>query len=142
MQSLISKGIKVTGEMTSDEDITIEGEFEGKIKVNGKFHIGRNGRVTAEVEGTIVSVEGKVVGNIFAKEKVHIHASGRVEGDIECPTGGLEVDPEAIIRGKVNMKEREVPAYLSDQPKGTSGGGSSAGNTPSSGGQSTSRKRK
>lgn len=115
-ESLISKGVKVVGEVTCDEDISIEGEFEGKLKVNGRLHVGRNGRVSAEVKVNVISVEGKIKGNISAIEKVHIYPTGQVEGDIQCPAGGLDVDPSAIFVGSVQMIEKKIPAYL-ESPK-------------------------
>ncbi len=116
-ESLVSKGIKIVGEMTCSENIRIEGEFEGKLKVHGRLYVGKNGRVLAEVNANIIAIEGKLKGNVSAEERVHIYPEGNMEGDIECPAGGLDVDPNAIFRGSVKMLEKKLPAYLEDQPE-------------------------
>ena len=80
----IGKSVFIKGELTGDEDLTIEGRVEGKIELRDhNLVIGPNGKINAEVNAKNVTVVGSVVGNISASEMVEIKTSGSVVGDIE-----------------------------------------------------------
>jgi len=67
----IGPSIEIRGELTGDEDLTIEGRVEGKIDL--KEHgvtIGPQGQVRAEVHGRMIVVEGEVEGNLTAEEQI------------------------------------------------------------------------
>ena len=82
----IGKSVVIKGELSGSEDLTIEGEVEGRIEL--KQHvltIGPHGRIRAEIFGKSVVVLGQVIGNIAATDKVAIRDNGSVEGDIAAP---------------------------------------------------------
>ena len=75
---IIGKSIVVKGELRGSEDLTIEGQVEGKITL--KQHvltIGTHGRIRAQVIAKSVVVLGEVIGNVEATEKVAIRNEGR-----------------------------------------------------------------
>ena len=83
---VIGKSIVVKGELSGSEDLTVEGQVEGKIAL--KQHVlivGVHGRIRAQVFAKSVVVLGEVIGNIEATEKVAIRNEGTVEGDIKAP---------------------------------------------------------
>ena len=101
---IIGKSIVVKGELSGSEDLTIEGEVEGKIAL--KQHVltvGNHGRVRAEVFAKSVIVLGQVVGNIAATEKVAIRNEGAVEGDIKAPR--VAIAEGAKFRGGIDMQQ-------------------------------------
>jgi cytoskeletal protein CcmA (bactofilin family) len=80
MTSVISKALKVTGQLESTENIQIDGQIEGDVKgVNVK--IGNGARVKGTVSGDEVEVAGTVDGKIEAK-KVILTSTARMTGDI------------------------------------------------------------
>ena len=84
--AVVGKSIVVKGELHGSEDLTIEGQVEGKITL--KEHvltIGAHGRIQAQVFAKSVVVLGEVIGNIEATEKVSVIAEGSVDGDIKAP---------------------------------------------------------
>jgi cytoskeletal protein CcmA (bactofilin family) len=68
----IGKSVFIKGELTGDEDLTIEGRVEGKIELKDhNLVIGPNGKINAEINAKNVTVIGSVVGNISATEVVN-----------------------------------------------------------------------
>jgi cytoskeletal protein CcmA (bactofilin family) len=99
----IGKSVYIKGELSGDEDLTIEGRVEGKIELKAhNLVIGPNGRINAEVYAKNVTVIGSVVGNISAGEIVEIRASGSVAGDIKAPR--ISIADGAHFKGSVDMQ--------------------------------------
>ena len=101
---VIGKSIVVKGELRGSEDLTIEGQVEGKIAL--KQHvltIGTHGRIQAQVFAKSVIVLGEVVGDIEATEKVAIRNEGAVEGDIKAPR--VAIAEGAKFRGGIDMQQ-------------------------------------
>jgi cytoskeletal protein CcmA (bactofilin family) len=78
--SVISKALKITGQLESTENIQIDGQVDGDVKgVNVK--IGNGARVKGTVSGEEVEVSGSVDGKIEAK-KVILTGTARMTGDV------------------------------------------------------------
>jgi cytoskeletal protein CcmA (bactofilin family) len=78
--SLISKSLKITGQLESTEDIQIEGEIDGDVR-GVSVKVGSNAKVKGSVYGDAVEVAGTVDGKIEAK-KVVLTATARMCGDV------------------------------------------------------------
>lgn len=98
--SLIGKGMKVKGNFSSDENVIIEGNAEGNIKVSKTLTIGKNGDVTADIDANTVRILGFAKGNIIAANRVEILSEGRYYGNIKSEI--LVVKEGAILIGDVN----------------------------------------
>jgi cytoskeletal protein CcmA (bactofilin family) len=86
MTANVKESVFIKGELTVEEDLTVEGRVEGKIELkNHNLWIGPQGEVNAEIYAKSVIVAGDVIGNIFASEVVEIKLSGSVLGNIKCP---------------------------------------------------------
>ena len=100
----IGKSVVIKGELNGSEDLTIEGNVEGKIELRDHvLTIGPNGRIRAAVFAKAVIVVGEVVGNVTATEKVDIRDNGSVDGDIISPR--VAIAEGAHFRGSVDMKK-------------------------------------
>jgi cytoskeletal protein CcmA (bactofilin family) len=100
----IGKSVFIKGELTGDEDLTIEGRVEGKIELKDhNLVIGPNGKINAEVNAKNVTVIGSVVGNISATEVVEIKSSGTVMGDIKSVR--ISIADGAHFKGSVDMQK-------------------------------------
>ncbi len=101
-KTLLGRGLAVKGELSGREDVTIDGKFEGQIRVAGaSVTIGANGSVTAEVEADEIFVEGRFDGSLRTSKRLIIRHSGRVTGNIETPR--LLVEDGANICARVEM---------------------------------------
>ena len=82
----IGKSVLIKGELSGSEDLTIEGQVEGKIELRQNvLTIGPNGRIKAQIFAKAVIIQGEVHGNITASERVDIRDNGSVEGDLAAP---------------------------------------------------------
>jgi cytoskeletal protein CcmA (bactofilin family) len=78
--SVISKALKITGQLESTEDIQIEGEVEGDVRAIS-VSVGPNAKIKGTVRGDQVQVSGAVDGKIEAK-KVVLTRTARMTGDV------------------------------------------------------------
>jgi cytoskeletal protein CcmA (bactofilin family) len=101
----IGQSVQIKGELTGNEDLTIEGMVDGKILVKDhSLTIGKNGKITAEVHAKTVVVVGQVMGNITADDKVEIAPSGSVDGDIRAPR--VSIADGARFKGSIDMERK------------------------------------
>lgn len=99
----IGRSVFIKGELTGDEDLTIEGRVEGKIELKDhNLVIGPNGKINAEINAKNVTIIGSVVGNISAGDVIEIKSSGSVMGDMKAPR--VSIADGAHFKGSVDMQ--------------------------------------
>ncbi|MBA3232011.1 MAG: polymer-forming cytoskeletal protein [Acidobacteria bacterium] len=99
----IGKSVVIKGELNGSEDLTIEGQVEGKIELRQNvLTIGPNARIKAQVFAKSVIVLGEVTGNVAASDKVDIRDNGSVDGDIAAPR--VAIAEGAHFRGSIDMQ--------------------------------------
>jgi len=104
----IGQSIQIKGELTGNEDLTIEGKVDGKIILKDhNLTIGANGRITAEIHAKTVVVVGEVVGNITADDKVEVAPTGSMKGDISSPR--VVLADGARFKGSIDMERKQMP---------------------------------
>ncbi|MFO0687340.1 MAG: polymer-forming cytoskeletal protein [Myxococcota bacterium] len=112
----IGKSIVFKGELTGDEDLEIEGQVEGNVRLtNNTLTIGANGRLTAQVVAKSIIVIGRVKGNLTATERIEIQATGIVEGDVKAPR--LNVQEGAVLNGGIDMSASAPAAQAAQAPR-------------------------
>jgi len=98
----IGKTIDIEGEISGQENIRIEGRFQGNISLDqNDVFIEHSATVKAEIHAKNVQIRGQVEGNIFATEKVHIEKDGRMNGDIFASR--ISIDDGAQFKGSVKI---------------------------------------
>jgi cytoskeletal protein CcmA (bactofilin family) len=99
-------GISVTikGEINGAEDLTVDGQVEGKIELpEHTLTIGPNATVMADINAKVVTVFGTVIGNVVAREKADIRKTASIEGSLAC--GTLAVQEGAKMNGRIETKK-------------------------------------
>jgi len=123
MPSVISKTLKIKGQLESSEDIQIDGDIEGDVRgINVK--IGQNAKVKGTVYGDEVELAGTIEGKIESK-KVTLTGTARMTGDILHQD--IKIDSGAFISGSLK------PEYGKSDSKPTLkpvAGGASANVSP------------
>ena len=98
----IGKSIAISGDLTGEEDLVVEGKVEGKVSLpNSQLTVGAGGQVQAEVKAKSIVVIGRVAGNLHGSERIEIQATGVVEGDVSAPK--LIVAEGAVLNGSISM---------------------------------------
>jgi cytoskeletal protein CcmA (bactofilin family) len=103
----IGKSVVIKGELNGSEDLTIEGQVDGKIELRQNvLTIGPNGKIKAQVVAKTVVVEGQVQGNVTATERIDIRDKGSVEGDLSAPR--VAIADGAHFRGSIDMQQAKA----------------------------------
>ena len=93
--SVISKALKITGQLESTEDIHIEGEVEGDVR-GVSVKVGQSARINGTVYGEEVELSGTVNGKIEAR-KVVLTSTAHLSGDIVHQD--IRIDSGAYVDG-------------------------------------------
>lgn len=97
----LSPGVVFEGELASSEDILIQGEFKGTLRLlpQASVYIDRGARVEASVTAGNVYVFGALIGPAQASACVFLSAEAEMKGDISAAR--LFVQEGARFRGSV-----------------------------------------
>jgi len=132
--SVISKALKITGQLESTEDIQIEGEVDGDVHA-ASVKVGANAKVKGTVYGDIVELAGSIDGRIEAR-KVVLTSTAHMAGDVIHQDitiqSGAYIDGHCKPEfGKTGSKSASKPASASAST--TSYSGSSLGTDKANG---------
>ena len=102
--SRVGASLSFNGALNGQEDIVIEGQFQGKIDLkNHNLKVEQGGKVKANIQVKNITISGEVDGNIYASGKVYISKEGQLRGDIFAPR--ISIADGAQFKGSVKMKE-------------------------------------
>jgi len=94
--------LTIEGEITSDEDLQIDGKVRGPISLQGRrLTVGRTAELNSEVTAGEVIVYGKLTGNIRARDRVEIKKDGSVIGDVT--TTRVSIEDGADFKGRMEI---------------------------------------
>lgn len=103
--AIIGQSIHIKGELTGNEDLTIDGTVEGNIELKeNNLIIGQNGNIKADIHAKMVTITGEVQGNVNAEEKVEIRETGKLRGNIVAPR--IVITDGAFFKGSVEMDRK------------------------------------
>ncbi|MFB6264962.1 MAG: polymer-forming cytoskeletal protein [Bradymonadaceae bacterium] len=103
----IGAGVAVDGRITGDADVTVEGQVEGTVELDGELIVAPDGEVFADVEVESATVEGRLDGDLLARDTVQLREGANVTGTIRTPR--LDVEEGARVEGNIDM-DVELPA--------------------------------
>ncbi len=99
----LGKGCDITGKLTFDGTVQIDGRVDGEIEAQETVLVGESAVVKAQITADSVIITGKVTGDITARRRLEIRAPGQVNGNIATPS--LIVHDGVIFEGKCAMAE-------------------------------------
>ena len=103
----IGPSLTITGDVTSQEDMTVHGKVNGQITMQqGALVVAPTGSADANVQGSKITVHGKVAGDIAATEKVELTETANVTGTITAPS--LVLQDGAIFNGIIDMSGKKA----------------------------------
>ncbi|MGD2098524.1 MAG: polymer-forming cytoskeletal protein [Desulfobacterales bacterium] len=99
--SLVSKNVRIEGEIKGPENLHVEGYIKGAVALSGDIFIGNTGIVEADLEAKNVIIQGEVTGNVTAHQQLEIHPSGKLIGD--CTATSIDIKEGAVFEGRSMM---------------------------------------
>lgn len=108
--------VVLKGELTADEDLTIEGQLEGSVNLQGHcVTVGQHGQVKADITARQVAISGKLNGKVNAQEKIEIRRTGNVVGDLI--SAGVAIEEGAYFKGSIEiLRDEDKPARVPASP--------------------------
>lgn len=115
--SLLSKNVKIEGEIQGEENLHVDGYIKGAVKLNGNIFIGNTGIIEADVEANTVVIQGQVTGNVLARKQLEIRPSGQLIGD--CSARSIDIKEGAVFEGRSIMLKSSGTAEAAGISSGT-----------------------
>jgi cytoskeletal protein CcmA (bactofilin family) len=118
--STIATSVQIHGVISGVEDLYIDGEVRGKIRIEGgKVTVGPNGRVNSDIESREIEVYGEVEGLLRGAERVFLGSTAKASGDIL--TRRIVIEDGAKFKGRVEVA---LAAAANEPLKRAAAGGS------------------
>ena len=112
----VGSSVLIKGVLTASEDLTVDGELEGRIDLpEHTLTIGPNAKVAADIVAKVVTVFGTTSGKITAHGMLDIRRGASVEGEVSCTR--ISIQDGASFTGKVAMSKHATSAANSDASK-------------------------
>lgn len=118
--SVISKDMKISGEIRFTGKARIDGTIDGNIK-GEHLILSETGKVFGDLELISLICHGSIEGNTKAKE-VTIHTTANMHGNTSA--GNLSVEPGATLSGDINSAaalKPEIKPALKPETKPVTG---------------------
>ncbi len=116
-RTLIGAATRLSGRVEGENDVFLDGEFEGNFNLDSLLFIGKSGKFKGIVEARNIVVEGRLEGEIKAGEKIELRQSGFIKGNVVCQS--IAIAEGAYFEGKVVMDNgnRLTPVYFAEKRK-------------------------
>lgn len=101
--TIISRGVKIEGKITSSGNIRVDGEIQGDIFSQSNITIGEDAKVNGQINANSITIGGNVSGIVRAKEKLILDSKSNLKGDIF--TKSLVIEEGAKFDGKSKTGE-------------------------------------
>ncbi|MES2763813.1 MAG: polymer-forming cytoskeletal protein [Bacteroidota bacterium] len=99
--NLIGNGTTITGDVTSNGDVRIDGKLKGNLSISGKLVVGPSGNIEGNIVCQNADVSGEIHGKVNVSELLSLKSTAKVLGDIV--TGKISIEPNATFTGTCNM---------------------------------------
>ena len=101
----IGASMHVKGEISTREELLVDGEVEGSLESHSLLTVGPNGKVQAQIKAREMVIYGSVRGNVEVAEKIAIREQGSLVGDIKA--AGISIDDGAYFKGSIDIVRPE-----------------------------------
>jgi cytoskeletal protein CcmA (bactofilin family) len=118
--TIFGKTMKIIGEVSSDEELYVDGELEGKLDLKSRLTIGPESKVSANIKAKEVIVFGSVRGNVEAEERIALRAGATIVGDIK--TAGIIIEDGAYFKGGIDISKTDTPKPTQQRASGAAAG--------------------
>lgn len=113
----INEGTIISGDISAQTDIRIDGKINGNITCSSKVVIGVSAQVSGNIKCNDLTIEGKIKGNLEVNGILFFRTTAAFEGDVKYKK--IVVEEGAAINGSlINVSSVVKPIQQSDQQNG------------------------
>jgi cytoskeletal protein CcmA (bactofilin family) len=105
--TVFGKSMKIIGEVTSDEELYLDGDLDGKLNLRNRLTVGPNSKVNANIKAQEIIVFGTIKGNVESESRVSLRAGASIVGDIK--TAGIVIEDGAYFKGGIDISKNGEP---------------------------------
>jgi cytoskeletal protein CcmA (bactofilin family) len=122
--TIITKGTTISGNITGNDTLHVDGDVEGSIKVDNIVVVGKSGMIQGDIEAHKIISSGHINGEVRCEElevmesstvkskiiaqKVEVH--GKIEGETLCET--LIIELNGKVENTIQAKNVTVSGSL------------------------------
>jgi cytoskeletal protein CcmA (bactofilin family) len=118
----IGKSVTFDGELSSDEDLRIDGSIKGHVHVrDATVTVGEFATIKANIRARQVVVQGTVEGSIAASLRIELAATAKVSGSLTAER--VVITEGARFNGGVDMGRRTIATKLAHFKAGQTAAG-------------------
>jgi cytoskeletal protein CcmA (bactofilin family) len=99
--TIVAQGTEITGDITAQGVVKVEGRIEGSIKAAAQVLIAKGGVVQGDIFTREAILGGHVRGVVHAEERVEVQATALIEGDIM--TRRIQIAEGGQVNGAISM---------------------------------------
>ncbi len=99
--TVFGKSMKIIGEVTSDEELYLDGDLDGKLNLRNRLTVGPNSKVNANIKAQEIIVFGTITGNVESESRVSLRTGASIVGDIR--TAGIVIEDGAYFKGGIDI---------------------------------------
>ena len=99
--TVIAKDVLVTGKLSGEGVVQIEGTVEGEVCLKGYVIVTPTGTVKGPVEADVIRVAGQVEGNLTSHDHVQLERTGTINGDVT--TVSFVIENGGRLNGRTTM---------------------------------------
>lgn len=112
-ETTISSGTLLRGEITNENNITINGIIEGDITSQKVTQVGKEGQIIGKVKSQKLIVNGLLKGSCYA-QMVIIMSRGRIEGEVHA--GEFSIEKGGVFIGSSHqLGENSAPGVKKER---------------------------
>jgi cytoskeletal protein CcmA (bactofilin family) len=101
--TVFGQSMKIVGEVTSDEELYLDGDLDGKLNLSNRLTIGPNSKVNANIKAQEIVVFGTIKGNVESETRVSLRTGASIVGDIK--TAGIVIEDGAYFKGGIDISK-------------------------------------
>ncbi len=99
--SRISSGTVIKGDISSPNDIRVDGSFEGKINSKGRVVVGEKAVISGDIICENVDFWGRMTGSLYVRDTLSLKEGCKVNGNLHVKR--LQVELGAQLNGNCKM---------------------------------------
>ena len=114
VMSIIGQGLKVVGDCVTTDTIRIEGVVEGSIRADKAVVVGKEGRVSGDIQTQDAVIAGTVKGAVQVHSRLELQSTCRIDGEIQAAR--LKLDEGGVVNGTVAIgRPQQTPTSPTGQ---------------------------
>jgi cytoskeletal protein CcmA (bactofilin family) len=107
----IGPSIRIKGNVTAHEPLTIAGHVEGSVDVSGhRLTVTEAARITADVIAHTIVVAGRITGSLTADGRIIVEQTAAIDGELSAPS--VSVDEGAHLHGRCEIVGKRAELQL------------------------------